>query len=337
MTGKSITQLLAAAIFLVTVLSSTPLVLGLLGRVHPAFDSFAHFRAHLAVIVALGGVMLLATEFWKPGMAALLLGLAALWTTLSAYPLGLTRSAAADDANDAVYRLLQLNLRFDNRSPQRVLSMIGEVKPDIITLEEVSGEWRPWVERLSGMYPYSLICTGPIRIGSVAVLSRRPFAAPPARRCLDRGSLGMIDVDFGGRVVTVAALHLGWPWPADQWRQLARLEPFLAELGPTALLAGDLNAVTWSAAVRRVEASGALRLVPGIGPTWLDRRLPDVLRGLIGLPIDQVMTKGDISVVSVRTLPAVGSDHLPVLAEFRLTGRAAPEKPGETATVLLRP
>ena len=108
----------------------------------------------------------------------------------------------------------------------------------------------------------------------------------------------------------------------------------LGSLGDTALLAGDLNAVTWSAAVRRIETASGSVHVAGIGPSWLDRRLPDALRPYAGLPIDQVFAKGDIVILSAKTLEAVGSDHLPVLVEFSLLGGAAPEENAETATAL---
>ena len=111
-----------------------------------------------------------------------------------------------------------------------------------------------------------------------------------------------------------------------------RLAGPLAGSGETALLAGDLNAATWSAAVRRIEAACGLTHVAGIGPSWLDRRLPDALRPYVGLPIDQVFAKGDIVILSAKTLEAVGSDHLPVLVEFSLLGGASRRKMTMTAT-----
>ena len=99
-------------------------------------------------------------------------------------------------------------------------------------------------------------------------------------------------------------------------------------------LAGDLNAATWSAAVRRIEAASGLTHVAGIGPSWLDRRLPDALRAYVGLPIDQVFAKGDMVILSAKTLESVGSDHLPVLVEFSLLGGAKPEENAVTATAM---
>src|SRR4029434_9532209 len=106
----------------------------------------------------------------------------------------------------------------------------------------------------------------------------------------------------------VAALHLSWPWPFEQMQQIGALGNPLAALPETALVAGDLNAATWSASVRRIEAAGGLAHVAGIGPTWLSRRLPDTLRPYFGLPIDQIFVKGDVAIVSARA-PEAGRVH----------------------------
>lgn len=338
MNGKPIIQHLTPAILAATILASVPLVLGLFADWHPAFDTIGHFRAHLAVAVAAGGLMLVATRFRKQALLAIALGAAAFWTTLPAFPIGGPRGAAASETpatDQAVYRLLQLNLRFDNGTPEKVLSLIGRAKPDVVTLEEVSVEWEPRLSLIAAMYPYSVVCEAPNRIGGTAILSRRPFAGGAPGRCMNRGSLAVADVDFGGRALQVVALHLGWPWPFDQPRQLNRIQPYLGALGATTLLAGDLNAATWSATVRRVEADGGLKHVAGIGPSWLDRRMPNLLRPYIGLPIDQVFSKGEIAILSARTLDWVGSDHLPVLVEFSLTGQGKPNEGTEAATAML--
>jgi endonuclease/exonuclease/phosphatase (EEP) superfamily protein YafD len=332
---RSDIQRRAAAVALAaTVFVSVPLVLGFFADMHPAFDSLGHFRAHLAVLLIVGGLALLASRYWKHGLLAAALGAAALWTTLSSFAFPGQAAANAQTGERAVYRLLQLNLLFDNETPEQVLSLIGRVQPDVITLEEVSTNWQPRLKLIAAMYPFATICQAPQRIGGVAIVSRRPIAVGEAGKCLDGGSFATAPIDFGGHRLEVAALHLDWPWPFKQAAQLDALAVPLGGLGRTALLAGDLNAATWSATVRRIEADAGLVHVAGIGPSWLDRRLPDVLRPYAGLPIDQVMTKGDIVILSVKTLAAVGSDHLPVLVEFSLLG-GAPEEDKETATAMV--
>ncbi|RVD62560.1 AP endonuclease, partial [Mesorhizobium sp. M4A.F.Ca.ET.029.04.2.1] len=45
--------MVAGVTFLAMMAFSAALVAGFFGTLHPAFDSFSHFRVHLAVLVAL--------------------------------------------------------------------------------------------------------------------------------------------------------------------------------------------------------------------------------------------------------------------------------------------
>ena len=83
--------------------------------------------------------------------------------------------------------------------------MIRDLKPDVITLEEVSANWQPRLEQIAAMYPFATVCQAPRRIGGVAIVSRRPIAAGGAGKCLDGGSLALAPIDFGGPCAMVAS------------------------------------------------------------------------------------------------------------------------------------
>ena len=290
---------------------------GYLGRLHLAFDSLSHLRLHLAALLVLLSPVLLAARLRVEAAFAALLGIAATVQTV-----GPQTATPLDAAHEPpVYSLLQLNLRFDNPTPEAALSLIGAVRPDVMTLSEVSELWRDKLALLEAAYPYSLICPPPSHVGGTAILSRRPFAEGFEPRCGDRGSLAHVRLDLGGRTVEVVALHMGWPWPFEQPWQLPRLAPLLGDVGDTAIVAGDLNAVPWSHAARRIAEAGGVRILRGIGPTWLDRRLPSTLRPWIGLPIDNLMVKGGVTPTGLTTLESPGSDHAAVLLEFAVAGR----------------
>ncbi len=139
---------------------------------------------------------------------------------------------------------------------------------------------------------------------------------PGSEFCGTYAALALNDVVIDGRTVTIGSAHLRWPWPASGPRLVTALTPRLRTLGADALIAGDFNAVTWSALLSRFAREGGLTIVDGIGPSWLHRWFPEGMIAIAGLPIDQALMKGDVRVVSARTLPPVGSDHLPVLVEF---------------------
>lgn len=334
--ARRITAFLAIAL---PALIALALVAGFLGAWHPAFDSFAHFRAHLAVLLALAGLPGLFIGYWKEAIAAVALGVAALSTTAVDMPVpGFGASVAEPRPDDvAIYRLMQLNLLYNNPEPEKALSEIGRVQPDIVTLEEVSATWGERLKLLAPTYPYSVICPAGRRVGGVAIFSRRPFTFGTEPVCLLRGSLAIASVDLGGRTLDVAAVHLAWPWPRPQAQEVAELEAELARLADNALLAGDFNAVGWSQTLKRVAAAGRLTPVPPVGPTWLAYQFPLAFRAYVGLPIDHVLSKGNVHIHAARTGGDAGSDHAPVIVEFSLSGSAPnpPEEADETVTAKL--
>lgn len=339
--------MMASMAFVAMLVFSAALVAGFFGTLHPAFDSFAHFRVHLAVLMALCALPLLATSFRLQAATALLLAVAAFATTSNAlsvprlWPVQAAYEVEAGDqavlpADKTVYRLLQMNLRFNNATPEKVLSLIGRTQPDVITLDEVSDMWKAKLGLLASAYPYRILCPYPNGVFGVALLSRRPFAAGTQPRCDGRGAMAIATVDFGGTDVDVAAMHLIWPWPRNQSRQIGGLSGEFASLGETSIMACDCNAVPWSAAVRRVAGLGKLTVAPSPGPTWLPIKLPEFLR-FAGLPIDLVFSKGAVLIHSVSRLENTGSDHLPLMVEFSL--RQEQKKPvdeHETATASVR-
>jgi endonuclease/exonuclease/phosphatase (EEP) superfamily protein YafD len=339
-------NMMASVAFLAMLGFSVALVAGFFGTLHPAFDSFSHFRVHLAVLMALCALPLLATSFRLQAAAGLVFAVATFATTSNALPRLWQVQAAyvAKPADQAVYSLLQMNLRYDNPTPKKVLSLIGRTNPDVITLDEVSEMWTTELGYITSAYPYRILCPYPNGVFGVALLSRRPFAAGTEPYCERRGAMAIAKVDFGGASVNVAAIHLSWPWPREQSWQIAELTDSISSLSETAIMAGDCNAVPWSAAVRRVASLGKLTIMPSAGPTWMYIKLPDFLRRFAGLPIDQVFSKGAVLIHSASRLEETGSDHLPVLVEFSLrpekkkpddeheTALAAVIRPGKTRT-----
>lgn len=325
---KSLSAILPAILAICATLLTVPVVIGFWGEIHPAFDSFAHFRVHLSVLILLLALPCMFFPGWRTiGAAAAVLALAAIGSALIPNSGGMAHAgsvSASDDLGVARYRLLHLNLRYDNGSPKAVLSLIGRTGADVVTLNEVSAMWRGELETIEAAYPHRIFCPGPTRIGGVAILSRRPFLHPATARCFDRGSLAVATVNFGGTAVDIAALHLGWPWPYDRRQQMRDVAPPLERLGSASILAGDLNSAPWSARARQIARAGKLTVLGDIGPTWLLLPLPDLLRRTAGLPLDNVFVKGGVVPIATRRLEDTGSDHLPVLVEFRLRLKGGP-------------
>jgi endonuclease/exonuclease/phosphatase (EEP) superfamily protein YafD len=327
MDAKGASRIIGLLALAATGIVALPLICGFFARLHPVFDTLAHFRVHLAIFLLIAAIPLLFLRGFRwNGVMASALGAGAILSVVGISTLvGPGASQAAlqpDDETAAVYKLLHLNLRYDNPEHGKVLSLIGRLMPDVVTLNEVSPPWAEKIALLAGSYRYRIVCHIDNHAGGVAILSLRPFAEGDGQ-CLEGGTFATAKLDFGGYPVEVGAMHLHWPWPFDQAKQIEDLAPLLGAMGDAAILAGDLNATPWSAASARVAEAGGMTPVGPWQPTWLYRKLPEFIR-FAGLPIDRIFAKGDVDILSVETLEAVGSDHLPVLVEFSV----APEDGG---------
>lgn len=296
--------------------------LGFLGEIARPFDSFSHFRAHfgapallLALVCALSRRLLLAAALAAASVAALAFSL----------PWMLPRPEAAIEGPR--YTLLQMNLRWNAGEPVEALRRIAETDPDIVTLQEMTPQWVALFAPLAERYPHQVHCDGADGFhGDSALLSKRPFVPGAPTICDERNSLAAARIDLNGVPLTVASHHQLWPWPRGQWQRLDRLRDTLEDLPRPILMAGDFNAVPWSAFLAEYAAATGTRVVEGVGPVWFLHPLPPAFARFAGLPLGNVLAAPAVSVISVERLAATTSDHLPVLVTFtvKATGRDEP-------------
>lgn len=275
------------------------LIAGFCQSLHPAFDSLAHFRLHLCIVLGAVAVLLLLFRAWRVATVALLTCAAAVMT------MGLWNPVATPSKIDLT--VLQFNTRFDNPVPEAILSQVALVGPDAITLQEVSRNTASILEKLRKDYPFQLLCPF-AGVGGVAVVSRHPVVD---QWCVEGEGFAALRIDRRGQLITVASVHLHWPWPYRQPRQIEKLLPVVSGLPQPVVIAGDFNAAGWSEAVRRIAVASHTSPIPGTRLT-LESRL-SALGPLGRLPIDHVLIPGSAAGTAWLGKDA-GSDHLPVIA-----------------------
>jgi endonuclease/exonuclease/phosphatase (EEP) superfamily protein YafD len=300
------------------------IVAGFFGDRVYLFDTLAQFRAHAAVALVLVTLVLVWARLYAAALAATSAAALGVVTVLPFF-LPLPQSATASPGAPR-YTLLQMNLRFDAPDKAAALRLIGSRLPDVVTVQEITGEWEQAFATLIDRYPYQYFCAYPDHDGDAGILSRRPFAENDPGVCDPFGAFAAKRIDFNGTQVVIGSQHLRWPWPGRQWRQVAALAPKLASLGDPLVIAGDFNSAPWTASMRAMAAASNTRIIPGIGPTWLFSFLPSFLARSVGLPIDNVLASDGIEILSVERTEATTSEHLPVLVTF--TPRfARPQEP----------
>lgn len=207
------------------------------------------------------------------------------------------------------------NVHVDNESPERLARWVGETKPDVLAILEISDTFAQRLG-LDDAYPHRVVRPRWDPFG-IALLSRHPIVQ---HALVDGGgATPRIEavIDWNGIEVTVVAFH---PMPpisaADHLLRNQLLADITARYAdrPTIVM-GDFNATPWSSAFGAPRRHG-FTLAGGLQATW-----PAPLRGVIGLPIDHVMVSRHWSVIDDAVGPDLGSDHLPILAAVSLDGR----------------
>ena len=110
---------------------------------------------------------------------------------------------------------------------------------------------------------------------------------PIAEGCVEGEGLAWVRIEFGGKPVTIAGLHLDWPYPYDQPTQIDALEPQLKALPRPIIVGGDFNAAPWSHAVARIAQETGTSVVGGLRMSW--RVLPKWAASVPMLPLDQIL------------------------------------------------
>jgi len=310
------------------VLTAVPLLAGFLSAWLPLADSFGHFRFHLVVAMAIATGLLLLFRAWWGAVAAGAVAVSGIVGLGPALPFW---QPAETGLPGSSITLVQLNLSFRNRTPEAVAEFILREGADVVTLQEVTRDTGRVMDLLQREYPNRIRCPY-ATVGGVAVMSRLPKADGPSEGCVELGGLAWIRVMAGGRPLSVASVHLDWPYPFSQAPQVDRLTGRLASIPRPIVVAGDFNATPWSHAVARMakasdtEVAGGLRLTFPLRPlSWAPA---------IDMPIDQVLLPDSIVPTALSVGPGPGSDHRSVIARLLLPpgpGLAlAPPRDGQT-------
>jgi len=284
-----------------------PLVLGLTGGLHPIGDSFAVFRWHFAVLTGLGALVLFTMSWkWLKGVAAVWFGVAILFGTGVLWA-GLEHRVS----EDAKYSLYQKNLSFRLADRQALVDDILEQSPDFVTLQEVNDANTEVLAALSEQYQSQYTCEF-MWVGSVSVASRWPIV-DGSERCTERLGAVAIQVATPDGSLWLVSVHLHWPYPHSQAQQIERLRPFLNGLEGKIVVGGDFNMVPWSHAMHSLQDLTETERAGAVNYTY------SLFEGLLKLPIDHVLVPvGDGQTANTQLRPLLGSDHMGVLARFKL-------------------
>jgi endonuclease/exonuclease/phosphatase (EEP) superfamily protein YafD len=303
-------------VLIVVALFAVVTVLGFAGRLWWPFELPSFFRPQEAAVLLAAGLVALALRLFRTAAVAALL--AAVNAAVVLAPTWDRPSYAAPDGRSV--KLLLLNVYEGNDDYARVAALIRREQADVVGLSELTPAWVMALAPALAEYRSRAVssaggATGIGLYGRDLLRSARidPFAGGASPAAV--GSL-----DLGDRTMTLVLAHPPFPFtPGNASRRSRQLDAIAdaivdGRLRAPVAVCGDLNAPPWSAAGRRFAARADLTdtsrgyRLQGTWPSFL----PEPLR----IPLDGCMIGDGVTLVSRRTGPDVGSDHLPLVVEL---------------------
>ncbi len=302
--------LLEAALFLTAVFS----VVTTFDFLHRFLELFSHFRLQYfvsAFLLTTIFVFLRRTPWITVGVATFFLNA---WFVVPWYlPFGV------ENGDDADIKLLHANVLASNNSSLRFIALINEESPDIVVMQEATPRWMNAIGEIDALYPYKIVEDRDDQFG-IAMYSKFPFDSISV---VEAEPLGypeiMATVIVGRDRLNIISSHPMPPIGATNYDARNQQLDVVARLagrtpGPL-ILVGDLNISMWAAHYREFERKSGLsnaRRGFGTKPTW------PLFMPIAMIPIDHVLVSSGITVTSFDTAADIGSDHYPVVVNFRL-------------------
>lgn len=281
-----------AALLLIAGLLSALVLLGHLGALHPIGDTVAVAGPLLSAFGLVAGLLIRGRVGW-----ALAAGFGA-WLAVWSW------QTFAPDGPPGDFVIYQKNLWYRNTELLKLAQDIEMSGADVVALQEVSDRNAGILSLLAASHPYQHRCDYS-SWSDLAVLSRHPFVAG-STACSRNRSMASAVIDRAGEQVSVASIHLPWPYPYIQADWLRRIEPHLSALPRPVVIGGDLNMFPQTRVSRLVARLTGTRELRQLKPTLWLRGVP--------MYLDHVLAPGG----RVERRPLMGSDHYGLLGRVRL-------------------
>ena len=318
-TATSILALALAAVFVIAT------VLPLSASSSRWIRVFDFPRIQIAVGLTVSGVLLIVASPQESGLTILAVAVVAGCLGYQAthiiryspvYPRQAASAVPGTSASD--FRMLIANVLMENRDAALLLQRVRDTDPDVAVFVETDDWWDSSLSLLEADYPFSVRRPQDNHYGMV-LFSRVPLVDPEIR-FLVRDEIPSIRTGVrlkSGDVFTLYALHPVPPPLADTEMRDAEILVVAKEIENSplpAIVAGDLNDVSWSRTTRMFMRISQL-LDPRIGRGFFASY--NAKNPLMRWPLDHVFHDTSFTVNEIRLLKSFGSDHFPVFVSLR--------------------
>lgn len=236
----------------------------------------------------------------------------------------------------ACISLLLANVLQENRNAAGLLALVQAYDPDLVLAVETDHWWAARLRALADRYPY--IVQVPLENCYGMLLASRLKLVRPEVKFLVEPDVPSIHTAVAlpsGTLVRLYCLHPRPPHPptgqdtTERDAELLVVGREVAQLDQPAIVAGDLNDVAWSHTTTLFQKISRM-LDPRVGRgmyNTFSAKIP-----LMRWPLDHVFHSRQFGLVTLKRLPAFGSDHFPVYVKLCHDPGAAARQDAPRAT-----
>ena len=231
----------------------------------------------------------------------------------------LVRCTTTSDANRI--KLFIANVYQYNKDTETCLNMLKKCDPDVIMLVETDGHWADQISALDAEYEYQVKVPLENTYGMM-LYSRFELIGSQIKFLVEK-DVPSIHTQIklpSGKVIRLYCVHPTPPVPQENPRSTERDKELLLiaeevkKCREPVVVAGDLNDVAWSYTTDLFSKTSGL-LDPRRGRGFYNTFHAKYF--FLRFPLDHVFCSTDFTLVSIRRMPHIGSDHFPMYIQLQ--------------------
>lgn len=219
--------------------------------------------------------------------------------------------------------IISVNVLQENKQYHKLIKLIEDLQPDILLTMETNKAWEEALEKIEKDYPFTYKIPKENRYGMHFYTKLKMNSVKEHYFISDQTPA--IEVHLEDKTNTHFAffgIHPPPPSPTEKPTsrqkdgELMKAAKLIRELKVPTIATGDFNNVCWSRSAKLFANVSKMK----------DARLKNGIHGsfpagpvIFRIPIDLIFSSEEIEVNKIKTLPDVGSDHLPIFSKFTVT------------------
>ena len=240
------------------------------------------------------------------------------------------------EVQECQLKIMVSNVLTPNDETQKLAELVKDKKPDILITLETDEKWETALNQIEADYPYTVKV--PLdNLYGMHLYSKLELINPEVKYLIidDIPSIHTQMRLQGGQIIWLYCLHPMPPSPTEADKSTTRdaellmVGKHIKENNQTAILAGDLNDVAWSKTTRRFQRISGL-LDPRIGRHFINTF--HVKYPFLRWALDHIFHSACFTVVDIKRMPSIGSDHFPVMTTLQYDPEQASKQQSNAPT-----